>query len=41
VEVLYRQELGDVGAVRFVLERRDLGELAVLLGELGRGGDLD
>ncbi len=41
VEVLDRQQLGDVGAVGRVLERRDLRELAVLLRQLGGGRDLD
>ena len=41
MEVLDGEQLGDVGAVVLVLERRDLGELAVLLGELGRRLDLD
>ena len=41
VEVLDREQLGDVGPVVLVLERRDLSELAVLLSELGRRLDLD
>ena len=41
MEVLDRQQLGDVRPVGLVLERGDLRQLAVLLGELGRGGDLD
>ena len=41
VEVLDRQQLGDVGAVGLVLERGNLGQLAVLLGELRGGRDLD
>ena len=39
--MLDRQQLGDVGPVRLLLERRDLGQLAVLLGELGGRRDLD
>ena len=35
------EQLRDVGPVLGVLERGDLRELAVLGGELGRGGDLD
>ena len=35
------QQLGDVGALVGVLERRDLGQLAVLGGQLGGGRDLD
>ncbi len=41
VEVVDREQFGDVGAVGLVLERGDLGELAVLDGELGRWRDLD
>ena len=41
MEVLYRQQLGDVGAVGLLLERGDLRQLAVLGGELGRRRDLD
>ena len=41
VEAVDRQQLGDVGAVLGVLERGDLGQLAVLGGELGGGRDLD
>ena len=41
MEVLDREQLGDVGPVGLVLERGDLGELAVLLRELGRRRDLD
>ena len=41
MEVLDRQQLGDVGPVGLLLERGDLRQLAVLLGELGRRGDLD
>ena len=41
MEVLDRQQLADVRAVLGLLERRDLGQLAVLLGELGGGRDLD
>ena len=41
MEVVDREELGDVGPVVLVLERRDLGELAMLLGELRRRLDLD
>ena len=40
-EAIDGQELGDVGALVGVLERGDLGQLAVLGRELGRGGDLD
>ena len=40
-EAVDRQQLGDVGAAVGVLERGDLGELAVLGGELGGGRDLD
>ena len=40
-EVADRQQLGDVGALVRMLERGDLGELAVLGGELGGGRDLD
>ena len=40
MEVLDRQQLGDVGALGLVLQRRDLGQLAVLLVELGGRGDL-
>ena len=41
VEVLDREQLGDVGAVGLVLERGDLRELAMLGRELGGGRDLD
>ena len=41
MEVLDREQLGDVGAVGLVLERGDLGQLAMLGGELGRWRDLD
>ena len=41
MEVLDRQQLRDVGAIGLVLERGDLRQLAVLLGQLGRGCDLD
>ena len=41
MEVLDRKKLGDVGPVGLLLERGDLGQLAVLLGELGRRRDLD
>ena len=41
MKVLDRQQFRDVGPIGGVLERRDLGELAVLLGQLGRGRDLD
>ena len=40
-EVVDRQQLGDVGALVGVLERGDLGQLAVLGRELGGGRDLD
>ena len=40
-EVVDGQQLGDVRALVGALERRDLCELAVLGGELGRGRDLD
>ena len=40
-EAVDGQQLGDVGAAVGVLERGDLGQLAVLGGELGGGGDLD
>ena len=40
-EAVDRQQLGDVGALLGVLERGDLGQLAVLGRELGRGRDLD
>ena len=40
-EVADGQQLGDVGALVGVLERGDLGQLAVLGGELGGGRDLD
>ena len=40
-EAVDGQQLGDVGAALGVLERGDLGELAVLGGELGGGRDLD
>ena len=41
MEVLDRQQLGDVRALGGILERSDLGQLAVLGRELGGGGDLD
>ena len=41
LEAVDGQQLGDVGPVVGVLERGDLGEFAVLGGELGGGGDLD
>ena len=41
VEVLDRQQLGDVRAVLGLLERGDLGQLAVLGRQLGGGRDLD
>ena len=41
LEVLDREQLGDVGAVLGVLERGDLRELAMFLGELGGRRDLD
>ena len=41
MEVLDRQQLGDIGPLGLVLERSDLGQLAMLGRELGRGGDLD
>ena len=41
LEAVDRQQLGDVGAVLGVLERGDLGQLAVLGRELGGGRDLD
>ena len=40
-EAVDREQLGDVGAALLVLQRGDLGELAVLGGELRRGRDLD
>jgi hypothetical protein len=40
-EAIDGQQLRDVGAAVGVLERRDLGQLAVLGRELGGGGDLD
>ena len=40
-EAVDGQQLGDVGAALVVLERGDLGQLAVLGGELGGGRDLD
>ena len=40
-EAVDGQQLGDVRAVLGVLERGDLGQLAVLGGELGGGRDLD
>ena len=40
-EAVDGQQLGDVGAALGVLERGDLGQLAVLGGELGGGRDLD
>ena len=40
-EAIDRQQLGDVRAVRLLLERGDLRQLAVLGRELGRGRDLD
>ena len=40
-EAVDRQQLGDVGAAVGVLERGDLGQLAVLGGELGGRRDLD
>ena len=40
-EVVDREQLGDVGALVRVLERRDLGQLAVLRRQLGGGRDLD
>ena len=40
-EVVDGQQLGDVGPRVRLLERRDLGQLAVLGGELRRGRDLD
>ena len=39
MEVVDGEQLGDVRAL--VLQRGDLGQLAVLGGELGRGRDLD
>ena len=41
VEVLDREQLGDVRPLRRVLQRRDLGQLAVLGGQLGRRRHLD
>ena len=41
MEAVDRQQLGDVRAILGVLERRDLGQLAVLGRELGGGRDLD
>ena len=41
VELVDRQELGDVGPVGLILERGDLSQLAVLLRQLRRGGHLD
>ena len=41
MELIDRQELGDVGALVLVLERGDLGQLAMLLGQLGGRRDLD
>ena len=41
VEVADGQQLGDVRALVGVLQRGDLGQLAVLGGELGGGRDLD
>ena len=41
MEVLDRQQLGDVGPVGLLLERGDLGQLPVLGRELGGGCDLD
>ena len=40
-EAVDRQQLGDVGTAVGVLERGDLGQLAVLFGELGRRRDLN
>ncbi len=40
MELIDREQLGDVGPVGLVLERGDLGQLAVLLGQLGRRRDL-
>ena len=40
-EAVEREQLGDVRALVGLLERGDLGELAVLGGELGGGRDLD
>ena len=40
-EAIDRQQLGDVRAVRLLLQGGDLRELAVLGRELGRGRDLD
>ena len=41
VEAVDRQQLGDVGPLVLAGDRGDLGQLAVLGGELGRGRDLD
>src|SRR4051812_5248828 len=41
LEAVDGEQLGDVGSVVAVFERRDLCHLAVLGGELGCGGDLD
>ena len=41
MEILDGQQLGDVRPVGGLLERRDLSQLAVFGGELGRGRDLD
>src|SRR4051794_11452204 len=41
LEAVDGEQLGDVRPVLLVLERGDLGHLAVLGGELGGGGDLD
>ena len=41
VEAVDREQLGDVGTVLVVAQRGDLGQLPVLGGELGGGGDLE